>query len=263
MTPKAAAAAKAQNKDFDDLIGTPTSTIATLANIVGGEVTVVNRKSTATHHNTNTQSVTDSFNEMVMNAAPSPKKKTSLAASCSVNPRTVSELFTLINKGGEHDLTIHLPDHSPGYITNVSTCTDKALKSGKTTTSISCHYEDKFKLPVKPVKPGTARLDTSWAYPGMDGKAIVSGMVFINGKYFLALNGASLSRNSSFPSGGGFYPTDLSATGHVHRSRWTYYHSNLRPSTPFVDTHIAIGTFLTGETATVFLDGKKIVLTVN
>lgn len=264
MTPKAAAAAKAQTKDFDDLIGTPTSTIATLANITGGEVTVVNRKSTSTHRNTNSQSVTDSFNEMVINAAPSPKKKTSLAHSCSLNPRTVSDLFTLIKKGGEHDLKIHLPDHSPGYITNVSTRTDKALKSGKTTTSISCHYEDKFKLPVKPVKPGTARLDTSWVYPGMDGKAIVSGMVFINGKYFLALIGAYLSGNSSFPSGGGFYPTDLSATGHVHRSRWTYYHSNLRPSTPFVHTsHMAIGTFLTGETATVFLDGKKIVLTVN
>jgi len=267
MTPKAAAAAKAQSKDFDDLIGTPTSTIATLDKIVGGEVVIVNCKS-----NTNTQSVTDSFNEMVMNAAPSPKrKKTSLAASCSVNPRTVSDLFTLISKGGEHDLAIHLPDHSPGYITNVCTRTDKALKSGNTITSIPCHYEDKFKPPVKPIKPGTARLDNSWVYPRVDGKANVSGMAFINGKYFLALKGASLSMNSNFPVGGGFYPTDLSATARVHRSRWTYHHTNLRPTipcpsrahAPFHPGHLAVGTFITGETATVFLNGKKLVLMVN
>ena len=263
MTPKVAAAAKAQSKDFDDLIGTPTSTIALLDNIVGGRVVIVKGRSTKPH-NTDTQSVTDSFNELVMNAAPPKKTKTSLAASCSANPRNLNDLFTLINKEGDHDLEIHLPDHSPGYITNVGTRTDKALKSGKTITSVPCHYEDKFKPPVKPVKPGTARLDNSWVYPRMGGKAIVSGMVSIDGKYFLALKGASLSGDSSFPSGGGFYPTDLSATGHIHRSRWTYYHTNLRPSVPFIESgHAAIGTFLSGETATIFLDGKKLVLTVN
>ena len=252
MTDKLASATIAQDKSYQELIGNPTSVVATLSD-VDGDVTLLPKMVKVT-------SASSDFLDMVKNT-----KKKPLHLSCLQEPKTIEDLVKLL-KTGEHNVSIHLPDHSPGYIVNVSTASPTCMKSGKRKTSVSCHYEDKFKLPVLPTRSGTARLDSSWidcseSSPYGYTNTRVIGIVNKDNKYFLALENSTLPRTNDFPLGGGFYPTDLSSIAHVHRTRWVYNHSTLRPSVPD-SSELAIGTFLMGPKATIFLDGRRIVLDV-
>ena len=60
------------------------------------------------------------------------------------------------------------------------------------------------------------------------------------------------------PLASGFYPTDLAASFHAHRERWTFYHTQLAPSMPSSRSLPMVGTFLTGDASVVYLDGVKL-----
>ena len=136
------------------------------------------------------------------------------------------------------------------------------MKSGKTTTSVPCHYQDKFKLPVLPSKLGTGRLDESWVdKKSNDLRVRVTGILSKDDKYFFALENCVLPETDDFPIGGGFYPTYLSNISHTHRTRWTYNHFNMKPIVP-PNSQLVIGTFILGKNATMFLDGRKIILDI-
>jgi len=199
---------------------------------------------------------------MVSNAGKQKKEKKLLSDHCAANPTTVEELVTLLmkdlDKGKNHDVAIEHRDHAPGYLVDIETKTGKVRKSK---APAACHYQRKFALPSKPVSTGDARMDRSWGYVRPDGKVTVGCVTKVEGKYFFVLEGAKLPQNESFPLAGGFYPTDLTSDCHVHRERWTYYHSQLKPVLKGVGTP-AIGTFLTGEKTVVYLDGVKMTLRV-
>eukprot|EP01063_Lacrimia_lanifica_P034881 TRINITY_DN654_c0_g1_i1.p1 TRINITY_DN654_c0_g1~~TRINITY_DN654_c0_g1_i1.p1 ORF type:complete len:688 (+),score=227.90 TRINITY_DN654_c0_g1_i1:52-2115(+) len=266
MSDKAAAAARAQDKDFQELIGVPQSTVATMADLAEHGIPVMNcpkaknPKAKKIAPTVDAAASAGAF-EAMMNAVVGGAKKGRLHEACRKNPSTVQELVAAL-KNKPRDLAIHLPDHAPGYIVNVTTNSAEALKSGKKVTPFPCHYQDKFKPPVQPVEQGTARMDNSWAATRDDGKVRVCGIADMNGKPFFILEGARLPDVAAFPLGGGFYPQALGAKGHVHRGRWTFFHTQLKPTLRPTASPPAIGTFLTGVTATVYMDGLKLDLKV-
>ena len=254
MSEKLASAAIVQNDSFTKLFGDYKTEIATLYN-VDGEVIILNKQFKQINRNKDLN--------FMSTAVKIKGQKTPLHVSCLKDPSTVSDLIKLL-KEETHDLYIHLPDHPPGYIVNVSVSNRDAMKSGKNTTSINCHYQDKFKLPVLPNKLGNARLDNSWINDRSkldDFRVKVTGIIFKNNKYFFSLENAILPQTRDFPIGGGFYPTDLSHIAHVHRTRWTHNHSTMRPHVP-LDSPLVIGTFLVDKRVTVFLDNRKLILNV-
>ena len=268
LSAKAAAAALAQNKDFKALFGVPRSTVATMADLVesGLSLTVWEQPETKFDHDDSRdpEAVAGAFETMMMAAKPAKAAKNRLHDAVTRHPETLDDLVKVMG-AGSHDLAVHLPDHQPGYIVNLNVETKDALKSGKTNMLASCHYQDKFKPPVKLVAPGTARMDDTWAMTRGDGKASVCGITKMDGKTFFVLQGARLPDVQAFPLGVGFYPQDLSANGHIHRGRWSYFHTQLKPLLPTPGSGaipLAIGTFLTGASATVYLDGKELRLKV-
>merc|ERR1712232_516229 len=124
-----------------------------------------------------------------------------------------------MKEGGRH-LSIHLRDHTPGYMVRITTKSDDVMKSN---LPAPCHYESKFSLPVKPTtvgNVGNARLDQSWIdSPSHNGNGTVDvcAITQIAGMHFIALRGAKLPQCEDFPLGAGFYPTDLRADYHKHR----------------------------------------------
>jgi hypothetical protein len=184
------------------------------------------------------------------------KAKQLLSDHCESNPTTVEELVALLQKD-LHDLAVKHRDYSPGYLVDIQTKTPVR----NTKTPAACHFQKKFYPPTKPVSIGNARMDDSWGSVRRDGRVPVCCVTKVDGKYFFVLAGAMLPHTESFPLGGGFYPTDLSSCYHVHRERWTYYNSQLKPVIKGEGTP-AIGTFLVGDKAVVYLDGVKLTLRV-
>ena len=141
----------------------------------------------------------------------------------------------------------------------------------KTGLPSPCHYHDKYAHPVKPVAGtvGNARLDALWLgrnagggpRSNLDGRVEVKAIVDVAGCYpFLALHGAKLPppTRGAPPLASGFYPTDLAASFHAHRERWTFYHTQLVPSMPSSRSLPMVGTFLTGGASVVYLDGVRL-----
>jgi hypothetical protein len=301
MSEKAARAALAQAKEFDELFGVPTSMVATTIDLIDAGLPLIvldtdnsnedkiytdikNLHSNITNNSSSDNSLNalNEFNNMIKTALST--KTHNIQNSNSGNdekegkrflsqrladlpPTTVDELIDALSKtNGKTNLSIHIPDHVPGYITIVTTKSENALRTGKTTILASCHFEEKFKHPLKPVKTGTARLDSSWVNTYIN-KVNVTAITKIDGKVFLMLENARLPDTPDFPLGAGFYPQDLSVDGHKHRSKWAFLNTSVKPQMPSFDKNIAqvslaIGTFLTGEKTTVFLNGKKLVLNV-
>ena len=160
-------------------------------------------------------------------------KKKLLSEHCAAVPTTLEELVALLikdqDKGKKHDVCIEHRDYSPGYLVDIKTKTDGVRKSK---TPVPCHFQRKFELPVKPTSVGNARMDNTWGSTRPDGKVAVRCVTKIEGIYFFVIEGAKLppQDNMDFPMGGGFYPTDLTSECHVHRERWGYYHSQLKPT---------------------------------
>lgn len=267
MSDTQARAVASQDKEFQSLFGTPTSTVGTTDDlIVLGVPVFILADEKVSNPSHNSACAMSEFNGLV-NAALQPKTETKnvkkfLSERVSERqPTTLDELWE--RRTPSMNIQIHPPDHVPGYITKVEVASVDALMCNSKTTLSACHFQDKFQHPLKPVKPGNARLDESWFHSSFDDKVTVSSLVKVEGKYFLVLNGARLSTNTTtFPLSSGFYPQDLSGVGHKHRSKWAFLNTALKPQMSTQGSMPLIGTFLTGETATLFVNGQKLVLKV-
>lgn len=256
MSETEARAMEAQKKEFTELFGTPTSTVATLDDF--SEVVCLKPLPVVT----DALSELDTLTSKAKAKAKAGKSKVFLSQRlAAAPPATMEELY---NRAGNGPMSVyvHLPDHVPGYVAKVEVESEQALHGGKTILS-GCHYQDKFQPPLKPTKPGNARLDRSWvSHTRPDGTVAVTAVTKLGGKYFLFLEDAKLSEDPSFPHSAGFYPQDLSSVGHKHRSKWSYLNTAMKPKMPEGASVPAVGTFLTGDTATLFVDGKKLTLKV-
>lgn len=265
LSEKAARRVAANADHWEERVGDPKAMIATDEDLLAADCPVIRPEpSVSTSTSTpvgdeaaasSSASVGSSFMAMAATASEAPRSRRTLAENCAANPTTVTELMALVAEGG-HTLQVIPRDHSPGYAVDIQTATTGVRKSR---APASCHYRNKFELPVKPDASSNARLDPSWGMP-YTSPVDVAYATQIDGKWFLALADAHLPQSEDYPLGGGFYPTDLTADFHVHRERWTYYHSQLRPVMKDSGTP-AIGTFLVSSTAVVYLDGVKMTLT--
>ena len=296
-----ARAMRAQEAEFEKLFGKPTSTIASLDHLAeshSAEVHFVSgsvaRQATGKTTVTGALAAGVEAGLSVLASLSRPKPRAAGASNDgegprtratgkkmlsqreaerhASGPRTVADLVEKLKAGSVNKLEIHLPDHSPGYVTRVTTegpalkTTDGAGEYMTTTEGLSlCHYQDKFKPPLGvATEPGTARLDPAWhgccrSYGSDSLRVYVAFVATINGKVFLGIEGGVLPEDrSAFPRAAGFWPQMLSTEAHKHRSKWSFLNSSAEPD--MCKGIPAIGTFLTGDTTTVFVDGKKMVL---
>jgi len=275
MSANAAARAKAQNVEWEARIGDATATVETSDALVGMSGVEMIACGAAGQRlglcpaASEPAKVGRAFMEMALNSVPAPPngKKGLFSGNCAAQPSTVSELKAHIRANPGVALAVQLRDHAPGYLVSIGTKTDGVRK---TTLPAPCHFHDKHAHPVKPV-PGTvgnARLDATWfngngAY-ALQGLVRVSALVDVPGSCpFLALQGARLppQNGEAFPLASGFYPSDLSAEMHVHRERWGFCHTQMKPSMPARrSTSQMVGTFLTGREVVVYLNGVRMTL---
>ena len=278
MSVNAAARAKALNAEWTAKVGDPTATVATLDSLAGKHgvsVVVCGSGCAPAAAAAEPASVGRAFMSMAMastNAAAAAKPpvakngKTYLSQAVKKLPSTVAELMEHIKANPHASLSIHPRDHAPGYLIDIATKTDGVRKSD---VPAPCHFHDKHVYPAKPVAGtvGNARFDPTWlgmktAASGALGRLVkVHAVVDVPGSCpFLALDGAKLPPASpdAFPLASGFYPTDLATDFHVHRERWTFCHTQMRPSMPKTRGVPMVGTFITGETSVVYLDGVKL-----
>ena len=272
MSETQARAVAAQDTEWNELFGVPTSTVATLDNLVshGIPLQILPECNTPEPATLNTpESAMSEFAKLMVSArqpkTTAPNGKQFLSQRMKVQPpRSLEELWRRFADKQCLSLSVHLQDFVPGYITQITVASAKALKTGTNTALASCHYEDKFQYPLKPTKTGNARADESWVPSSYDRQTTqVTAIAKVDGKYFFVFKGAQLSPDDvSFPKSAGFYPQDLSNDGHKHRSKWAFLNTSIKPQMPADGSVPAIGTFLTSETATVVVDGQKLVLRV-
>lgn len=287
MSANAAARAKALDAEWTAKVGDPTATIATLDSLTdkyGVSVVVCGSGrggAPTAAAATEPASVGRAFMDMAAastNAAAAAKAsattakngKAFLSQAAKKLPSTVSDLIAHLKASPSASLSIDLRDHAPGYLVDIATKTDGVRKSD---VPAPCHFHNKHAYPVKPVAGtvGNARLDATWLGAKMTAKTAGSGALnrlvkvhavvdVAGGCPFLALHGAKLPPASpdAFPLAAGFYPTDLAADFHAHRERWTFCHTQMRPSMPPARTVPMVGAFLTGEASVVYLDGVKL-----
>ena len=270
-----ARAASAQEAEFNELFGRPSSTVATIDDLISANIEIlILPESTgggSYKSSDGCDSALDEFDQMVISAGKSGKSRKSGNTGKKFlsqhmeerSPSTLDDLWNHIEDGRVQDLHIHIPDHVPGYVVKVEVASDRALK-GETRSILSpCHFDEKFKHPIKPVKGSSnARFDRSWFDSTITGMVQVIALAKINDFFFLVLEKAILSTDSvGFPLTAGFYPQDLSTYGHKHRSKWCFMGIS-KPKMSNTDSVPVIGTFLTGETATVFVNGQKLNLKV-
>ena len=129
-----------------------------------------------------------------------------------------------------------------------------------------CHYTDKFSIPTEPVHsslPGNARFNRNWFKEGyMKENVGVEGFINLGKVWFMIANGTILPVNDvDFPLAGGFRPTDLSAHFHDLRDRWAFCNTTVRPTLPESGTPM-VGSFLTGDTVNLTVDGKRVTVKV-
>lgn len=239
MSRKAAARAQASAKDWDDRFGTPTSVVATAESL--------------------SRDAGDSRVFRVSPPTPSSLYMAMAMADQKGDPGPPTTIDSLCRRAeaGPLDLKVSLRDHTPGYVV----FTDTKTRVRKTESNVSlCHYNRKGAPPVHPEKTGSSRLHSSW-FQTNDNMATVACIARVGGKLFVALKGAKLPEHADFPLGGGFYPTQLHSTAHIHRERWGFMHSNVKPAPPGRGLPL-IGAFLCGPSATFYLDGKKVTIKV-
>ena len=178
------------------------------------------------------------------------KTGSSLAQRCQLET-----LESFIHHVTEHECTVEVEIRNfvPGYVTRLETATD--LLHSKFAVNA---FHRKYELPQQPRtdEQPTARFDTSWGLPA---SAAVRGFVQVNKIWFMILDGARLSPNSSdWPLAGGMYPTNLKPEAHHHRSKWASFHSLTAPKAP-KDGLPVIGSALLGFPNFQFkLDGRQV-----
>jgi len=177
-------------------------------------------------------------------------------------PSTLTELMTHLSKG-KHRVEFHPRDFSPGYVTKVIT-KEKVTKDREYSM---CHYSDKFSIPTNPINPstlpGNARFNRNWFKEGyMKENVGVECFINLGSVWFMVANETTLPFNDEdFPLAGGFRPTDLSAHFHDLRDRWAFCNTSVRPTLPESGTPM-IGSFLTGNTVNLMVDGKRMTVKV-
>lgn len=301
MSDTQARAAAAQDSEWKALFGVPTSTVATIEDLCEHSIPfvrfppppffddddddVVKFKMTTDEKSTFERSAAaeDMFSSVIKNAsgaggaggasgAGKKKEKTFLSDRIkSAPPSTMTEFFDRVQDGTlvVHTASIHLPDHPPGYIVNIGTIDALQTKSidrdGQSLVLSPCHYEKKGYPPIKPDTTGNARLDADWISGYSGEKAHISSISKIAGKFFISLYRGILPTGDAWPHSAGFYPQDLTPQAHKHRSKWAFMNSAIKPTMTTTDdkeSDFAIGTFLTSQTATLFVNGEKIILKV-
>ncbi len=275
MSETQARAVAAQDKEWNDLFGVPTSTVATLDNLVthGIPLQILPEYKIPEPATFNTPESAMSEFAKLMVSARQPNNKTKTMAPNGKQflshrmkaqlPTTLDELWRRVSDKSISNMEVHLQDFVPGYITQITVASAKALKTGTNTALASCHYEDKFQQPLKPVKTGNARVDESWVPSSYDRTTQVRAIAKVDGKYFFIFKGAQLSPdNIAFPKSAGFYPQDLSNDGHKHRSKWAFLNTSIKPHEPANEGVLAIGAFLTSDIATVVVDGRELDLKI-
>ena len=274
MSETQARAVAAQDKEWNELFGVPTSTVATLDNLVthGIPLQILPECNTPEPTTLNTpESAMSEFAKLMVSSrqqsktkSMAPNGKQFLSQRMKVQPPTsLEELLRRVSDKSISNIEVHLQDFVPGYITQITVASAKSLKTGTNTALASCHYEDKFQHPLKPIKTGNARVDESWVPSSYDRTTQVTAIAKIDRKYFFVFKGAQLSPDDvGFPKSAGFYPQDLSNDGHKHRSKWAFLNTSVKPQMPADGSVPAIGAFLTSDTATVVVDGQKLVLRV-
>lgn len=245
-----ALAARTQNAEFIELFGTPTSAIATSEDLAPLGFRCV--KSVP---------LVESEFESLVHAATRGRKIFLSDRMKQQPPTSMEELWKRMAEGPVN-ISIHLPDHTPGYVTRITVAGECTLRPGCSTIVSPCFFASKFELPTKPSVPGNARLDGSWVQNSTGGNVAVHALGKINGTFFMVLAGARLPDDPMFPLSAGFYPHDLSEVAHKHRSQWSFLNASLKPTMPMAHFIPAIGAFLTGATATVYVNEKKLLLKV-
>ena len=262
MSDKRANAAASQATEFKRLFGIPTSCVATLTDMsqAGVDVRVVQPDVTS-----EAAAACAEFEQLVSSARKLDRGEDKKKRYVSQSNISFDSLHERIMNGTVHTLVIHAPDHAPAYVTKIGVADGKALKSGKRTQLSSNCFQAKFRHPIKAsqdLKIGTARLDGSWVAsddPHVHATAVVGG------RPFLCLRGACLPQDpEGFPLSAGFYPQDLSDSGHPHRSRWTFVNTAMKPTIPDIrdGSALAIGTFLVNGKHHITVNGEKLVLIV-
>jgi hypothetical protein len=269
-------AAEAQNKEFNYMFGKPTSKIATVANLIEHRISVLMVPKIRcdiipdASEDKGAEALLEFDRLVIAGLQSKPEHKTNkvhLSDRMRYRPPTTfAELCQAIKDGKIFDLAIHPPDQTPGFVTLAEVETNEVFMSGEKTDLTLYNYPEKFKQPLPSNASsglGTARLDSSWGPTRIDGKVSVIAVADFNGKNFLVLDGARLSNDvSSFPMCAGFCPQHLSAKAYKHRSKWAFLNVSVTPQMQTSDSPLAIGALLTGETATVFVNGAKLVLRV-
>ncbi|KAK3262085.1 hypothetical protein CYMTET_29043 [Cymbomonas tetramitiformis] len=266
LSEKASRRALAQAADWDSRVGVPKATIATVESVENRGMLLVSpqRRSSTTPlspsavHTANSSgsAVNCSFEQLLVQKSQK-KKKQFLSENCRQLPSTFADVVDLI-KSGRHTLSVNLRDHAPGYLVDIATNSPDVRKCN---LPAPCHYRDKFTPPHEQLEIGNARLDKTWVKVGRENTVSVCAITQLGTSYFLALENAKLPTSEDFPLGSGFYPTDLSVDYHMHRERWTYFHTQLRPSI-VTGSRPMIGCFLIGEKATIYLDDTKLTVAV-
>jgi len=266
-----ARAAAAQDQEFKRIFGVPTSTIATVDDLekegfLTHRLTV---RSGSVSSGSGAASALGAFDRLVSSGLrpktdAKPTKKYLSDHLAEAPPGTISELCAAIESGKVSTVKVHLQDHPPGYVTKVEAESSDAFMSGKPAALVTCFYDQKHRQPLLEItEKGTARLNETWVHSDMDGKVAVRAISVIQGKAFLVLDGAHLTTDTdAFPLCAGFSPHILSTPGHKHRSKWAFLNVSVTPQMPTSESPPAIGTFVTGETTTLYVDGKLLVLRV-
>jgi hypothetical protein len=262
-----ARALKAQELEFEQLFGKPTTTIATLDDLIKMKCVVYNINS-----RTKSDETKKAFNEFsnIINKPKHamPNQRKYISDYLKGHPTHIEDLCKLIQENSEkHTIQVHIRDQSPGYITYVNVGSNGALKTGNSCLGL-CHYQEHGKQPLIPTKSGDARLDETWftqieKYNGLELSNVIA-IVKIKEIYFLVLENAKLSNNTAcFPLIAGFYHEQLNIDAYNHRSKWQFLNNALPLQMPMEsDSPVAIGTFLMGDTTTLYLNGKKLILKI-
>ena len=284
MSTNSAAPATALDSEWNASIGEPTAIVSTditltakagVSVFVLGRVSPYARTTDSAAAGRSFMSMATSANEAVNTGAvpktgAAPDKKPYLSENCRKRmPVNTAQLIAYLNDNPSADVSVEMRNHPPGYLVELDIKDDGVRKS--TLPSLLCHYDRKYAYPAKPTlgAMGNGRLDEEWLEKPC-GRIAVSAVVDVGGVTFLALSGATLPRSEqAWPLGSGFYPTDLTAEYHKHRERWTFLHTQLKPSMPVVrqcaeTKEISmIGTFLVGESADVWINGIKLTIKCN
>jgi hypothetical protein len=139
-----ARAAAAQDKEFKEIFGVPTSTVATVADLIEEGFTThrLNVNSGSVVSCGGAASALHTFDQMVtsgLRPKADAKAKKYLADHLSeAPPGTVTDLCAAIESGKVSSVRVHLPDHVPGYVTKVKVDSSSAFMSGKPEVFTPC-----------------------------------------------------------------------------------------------------------------------------